>query len=225
MTLWNLFDISKVFPFIKKKDFIKNLLLYPIGILTTLSLTLLIQEKTKSQVNIITEIVYNVEVCNEYKNKVFVSRAKRRLYKVAGNRNYGSPYGITLEASKVKGWGSVPPNECKSFSILELNVEPPKYSKYIGTDDWIHISTSNNDKMFPPQNLKTYINSEGRKLLKPNFCVTNKAFNLSSKDYRQLKSKTCPGYNQTHKKSTLPEGTYFVKFERVSPKKNKIVFR
>ncbi len=87
-----LFNLAKTFPIVNKRKLFKNLLLYPTALLTALSSTFLIQEKTNSQLN--TEIFYNVKVCNEYKKKIFVARAKQRAYLVAGDRNYGNPYGL-----------------------------------------------------------------------------------------------------------------------------------
>lgn len=222
MNLRKLFNLATAFPTVRKRKLFKNLLLYPTALLTALSLTFLIQEKTNSQLNINTEIFYNVKVCNEYKKEIFVVRAKQRSYLVAGSRNYGSPYGVTVQASKVRGWGSVLPNECKGFPILKLDVDPPKNSRYLGTQDWIYILSSDN-KTFPPQDIASYKNSQGGNSTKPKYCVINKAFNLSSRNYEKTGISICPGYN-VNKKSTLPEGTYFVRFEPVSPEKDKIVF-
>ncbi|MGD1703888.1 hypothetical protein [Okeania sp. SIO2B9] len=218
-----LLNLATTFPIVSKRKLFKNLLLYPTALLTALSLTFLIQEKTNSQLNINTEIFYNVKVCNEYKKKIFVARAKQRAYLVAGDRNYGNPYGVRLEVSKVRGWGPVLPNECQGFPILKLDVEPPKNSRYLGTQDWIYIMSSDKKK-FPRQDITSYRNSQGGNSVRPEFCVINKVFNLSSRNYQKTGTRICPGYN-VNKKSTLPEGTDFVRFEPVSPQKDKIVFR
>ncbi|MDY7003698.1 MAG: hypothetical protein SWX82_06975 [Cyanobacteriota bacterium] len=223
MKLQKNFNLATAFPTFRKREWLKNIFLYPTALLTALSLTFLIQEKTNSEVTIITEIFYNVKVCNEYKNKIYVARAKRRIYTVAGARNYGSPYGVTVQASKVSGWGSVAPNECKSFPILKLDTDAPQ-GRYERTEDWIYIESSDNKK-FPSQDLTSYRNSQGGNSRRPAYCVTNKAFNLSSRNYQKIGTNaTCPGYN-VNQKSTLPEGSYFVRFEPVSSEKNKIVFR
>jgi len=159
----------------------------------------------------------------EYKKKIYVARAKQRSYLVAGDRNYGSPYGVTVQASKIRGWGSVLPNECQGFPILKLDVDPPKNSRYLGTQDWIYILSSDNKK-FPPQDITSYRNSQGGNSIKAEFCVTNKVVNLSSRNYEKTGISIFPGYN-VNQKYTLPEGTYFVRFEPVSLEKDKIVFR
>ncbi len=217
-----LLNLAKTFPTVRKRKLFKNLLFYPTALLTALSLTFSIQERTNSQLNINTEIFYNVKVCNEYQNKIYVARAKQRIYTVAGSRNYGSPYGVTVQGSRLRGWGSVPPNECKSFPILKLDIDAPQ-GRYEGTEDWIYLESSDNKK-FPRQDITSYKNSQGGNSTKPEFCVTNEAFNLSSRNYQKIGTRICPGYN-VNKKSTLPEGTYFVRFYRVSPEKNQIVFR
>ena len=223
MNSQKLLNLAKTFPTVRKRKLLKNLLFYPTALLTALSLTFSIQERTNSQLNITTEIFYNVKVCNEYKKKIYVARAKQRSYLVAGDRNYGSPYGVTVQASKIRGWGSVLPNECQGFPILKLDVDPPKNSRYLGTQDWIYILSSDNKK-FPPQDITSYRNSQGGNSRKPEFCVTNKVVNLSSRNYEKTGISICPGYN-VNQKSTLPEGTYFVRFEPVSLEKDKIVFR
>ncbi|NET16125.1 MAG: hypothetical protein F6K08_26515 [Okeania sp. SIO1H6] len=93
----------------------------------------------------------------------------------------------------------------------------------MGTQDWIYIESYDNKK-FPPQDITSYRNSQGGNTTKPKYCVTDNAFNLSSRNYEKTGITVCLGYN-VNQKSTLPEGTYFVRFEPVSPEKNKIVFR
>ncbi|MEB3341110.1 hypothetical protein [Okeania sp.] len=209
-----LFNVAKTFPIVKKRKLFKNLLLYPTALLTALSLTFSIQEKTNSVDDDI-EINYQLEVCNEYKKIIYVARAKSESYLIAGDRNYGSPYGRRITASKVRGWIPVSPNKCKIFSTLSLGLERPKYSRYLGRESSLYIKSSDN-KSFPPQHITSYRNSQGGNTTKPSFCVTDKGFNFSSKGH-QLSGYQCP--------RNKPEGAYFVIFEPVYSSKNKIVFR
>ncbi|GGA37729.1 hypothetical protein [Okeania sp. KiyG1] len=221
-----LLNLATTFPIVRKRKLFKNLLLYPTALLTALSSTFLIQEKTNSIDIENVEIRAPIQVCNEYKNKIYVARARRRVYIGGGRTGIGTRYSTTLQASKVTGWISVLPNQCKNFYTLALDAAHPKNLKSWGQENWIYIESSDNKK-FPPQNITSY-KKQGRNYTKPEFCVTNKGFNFSSRNYQdsqRIGNRICPGYHDGYQKSTLPEGAYFVRFYYVTSKNNEIVFR